>query len=368
MLNKVKTTLISGALALLAGCGGGSESDDGRVAVAATAGEGGTISPATQRVTKGSQATLTVQPSSIYDIQSVTGCGGNLNGTTYQTGAVNADCSVTASFKLKPLAISVSGVSERIAESATTPLTISVENAKNSASVTAKAIGGYGSTFVSIEPASNGMFNLVTKNVDREAAVQLEITAQDGADATRIVTQRLTVLIENSSFSTSLARYKVISANAPRILALTEEKVISKALNDAVAVLALKDNMATSSSVGSSNTSYTDLESRLNQKSVDAYLAGTINDAELTAAMNSIEALMAEHVAPYINSINAVMPKIAALGVPVTSTQTWHINPEINSISLFVGNTELGSISEGAWVFKPEFEYIDGLINSECVL
>lgn len=364
-----KLTLVSTTLALLVGCGGGGggDNDDGRVAVSASAGEGGTISPATQRITKGTQATLTVQPNSIYDIQSVTGCAGSLNGATYQTGAVNADCSVTASFKLKPLALTLPGVSERIAENATTPLNVVVENAKNTAIVTAKIIGGYGATFVTIESVGNGVFNLIARNIDREAPVQLEITAQDGTDTTRTVTQRLTVLIENTSFSASLARYKVIAANAPRILALTEEKAVSKALTDAAAVLDLKGNVAvTSTAVSTSNTTSTELELLLNQKSVDAYIAGTINDAELTTAMNSIETLMTEHVAPYISSINSVMPTIAAQGVPAALTQTWHINPELNTISLFIGNSELGQVTEGKWVFKSGYEYLNGLINSEC--
>ena len=184
------------------------------------------------------------------------------------------------------------------------------------------------------------------------------------------MTQRLTVSVENSSFSASLARYKAISANAPRILALTEEKSVSKALNDAAAILALKNNVATTSptAVGTSNTTHADLETEFNKKPVDAYIAGTINDAALTAAMNNIETLMDAHVAPFVTSINAAMPTIAAQGVPAATAQTWLINPEINTVSLFVGNPELGAISEGAWVFKPSFAYLDGLINSECAL
>lgn len=367
MSNTFKMTLISVALVLLAGCGGGGGSDDdGRVAVTATAGEGGSISPGAQRVTKGSQATLTVQPSGIYDIQNVTGCAGSLSGTTYLTGPVNADCTVTATFKLKPLAMTLSGASERIAENATTPLTVRVENAKNGATLTTKVLRG--GDVVTVTPSGTGSFSLVAKDVDREASVELEITAQDGTDTTRTVTQRLTVSVENTSFSASLARYQVIAANAPRILALTEERVVSKSLNDAVAVLALKDNVATAASVIAANNTYADLETEFNKKPVDAYIAGTINDAALTAAMNNIETLMDAHVAPFITSINAAMPTIAAQGVPAATAQTWLINPEINTVSLFVGNPELGAISEGAWVFKPSFAYLDGLINSECAL
>lgn len=359
--------LISGTVVLLAGCGGGGD-EDGRVVVTATSGEGGTISPSTQRVAQGGQATLTVQPNSIYEIQSVTGCGGSLNGTTYQTSAVNSDCTVTAIFGLKPLAITLTGVSERIAENSTTPLTVRIENAKSSATLTAKVING--GNVVTVTPSGTGSFSLVAKDVDREASVELEITAQDGTDTTRTVTQRLTVSVENTSFSASLARYQVIAANAQRILALTEERVVSKSLNDAASVLTLKNNVATTSTtaVNASNTTYADLETELGKKQVDAYLAGTINDTQLAAAMNNIETLMTAHVAPYVSSINAVMPIIAAQGVPAVTTKTWHISPELNTISLFVGNTSLGQVTDGAWVFKTDFEYLNGLINSQCAL
>jgi predicted esterase len=66
--------------------------------VNATAGSGGTVSPATQKVNAGATATVTVAPNAGFSVSSVTGCGGTLAGTTYTTAAINADCSVSASF------------------------------------------------------------------------------------------------------------------------------------------------------------------------------------------------------------------------------------------------------------------------------
>jgi RHS repeat-associated protein len=74
--------------------------------VTPSAGTGGTISPSTaQIVNSGSTASFTVAPNSGFQIVSVTGCGGTLSGTTYTTGAITADCSVTATFiALAPIA------------------------------------------------------------------------------------------------------------------------------------------------------------------------------------------------------------------------------------------------------------------------
>lgn len=66
--------------------------------VTASAGTGGTISPSSATVNSGKTASFTVTPSTGYSIASVTGCGGTLKGNTYTTGAITADCTVSASF------------------------------------------------------------------------------------------------------------------------------------------------------------------------------------------------------------------------------------------------------------------------------
>jgi len=66
--------------------------------VTATAGAGGTISPASVPVLIGATTQLTLAPKSGYAVSSVTGCGGTLSGITYTTAAASADCAVTATF------------------------------------------------------------------------------------------------------------------------------------------------------------------------------------------------------------------------------------------------------------------------------
>ena len=71
----------------------------------ATAGSGGSISPASSSVLPGSRGTFTVTPSNGYRTKSVTGCSGTLSGNTYTTGTITAACSVSASFELVPYTI-----------------------------------------------------------------------------------------------------------------------------------------------------------------------------------------------------------------------------------------------------------------------
>ncbi len=89
-------------------------------AVTATAGNGGTISPSSAAVNSGSTTTLTVTPNSGYAISSVTGCGGTLSGSTYTTGAISGNCTVTASFVAQYAVTTTAGVGGTISPSSAT--------------------------------------------------------------------------------------------------------------------------------------------------------------------------------------------------------------------------------------------------------
>jgi hypothetical protein len=69
--------------------------------VTPSAGSGGAIAPSTpQTVDDGGTTTFTLTPDAHYRIDGVTGCGGTLDGDTYTTGAITADCTVTATFAI----------------------------------------------------------------------------------------------------------------------------------------------------------------------------------------------------------------------------------------------------------------------------
>ncbi|MGD0885998.1 MAG: fibronectin type III domain-containing protein, partial [Thermodesulfovibrionales bacterium] len=77
--------------------------------VTPAAGANGSISPATaQTVNYNGTEVFTVTPSSGYSIASVTGCGGTLSGSTYTTGVVTANCTVTASFAMNTYTVTPS--------------------------------------------------------------------------------------------------------------------------------------------------------------------------------------------------------------------------------------------------------------------
>jgi membrane-bound inhibitor of C-type lysozyme len=63
-----------------------------------SAGTGGSISPTSATVNYGSSTSFTINPTTGYSINAVSGCSGSLSGSTYTTGAITASCTVSASF------------------------------------------------------------------------------------------------------------------------------------------------------------------------------------------------------------------------------------------------------------------------------
>lgn len=70
----------------------------GRVATA-SAGTGGTILPASSTVADGATTTFTITTASGYTLDRISGCGGTLSGNTYTTGTLNANCSISVSYR-----------------------------------------------------------------------------------------------------------------------------------------------------------------------------------------------------------------------------------------------------------------------------
>lgn len=82
------------------GGGGGGEGDGGTPSytVSTSAGANGAISPGSASVDQGGTTSFTLTPDPGFRIDAVSGCGGSLSGGTYTTGAITADCTITASF------------------------------------------------------------------------------------------------------------------------------------------------------------------------------------------------------------------------------------------------------------------------------
>jgi cytochrome c peroxidase len=105
----LKIALFIPTIFLLAACGGGevnnaadSNTPSPTYNVLTYSNNGGTITPASRTVQSGQTTSFTLTPNEGFTLGTVTGCGGSLNGNIYTTGAITANCSVTAVFNAIP--------------------------------------------------------------------------------------------------------------------------------------------------------------------------------------------------------------------------------------------------------------------------
>ncbi len=104
--------------------------------VSATAGNGGSIDPASTDVAFGGSTNFTVTPDTGYAIADVSGCGGTLDGNTYTTGAITAACVVNASFAINTYTVSgvagaggsIGPASATVDHGSTTNFTVTVDS------------------------------------------------------------------------------------------------------------------------------------------------------------------------------------------------------------------------------------------------
>ena len=93
---------VSILLSACGGGGGGGGDDTSDYTVSGVAGSNGAVSPSSRTVSEDASTTFTITPDSGFEIDSVSGCGGSLSGNTFTTGAITADCTVTANFVAIP--------------------------------------------------------------------------------------------------------------------------------------------------------------------------------------------------------------------------------------------------------------------------
>jgi len=143
--------------------------------VTASAGTGGSISPATASVDHGTTTAFTVTPQSDYIIASVTGCGGSLNGSTYTTSAVTAACAVNASFLKKVATTAISGVWTGTDTSRPAYITVTSES---------------DDSFLKVVPiAADGSFTLTGLDASRKYIVEPEQSGTRVSTSSRVNTQ-----------------------------------------------------------------------------------------------------------------------------------------------------------------------------------
>ena len=102
-----------------------------RFTVTVSAAGSGTVSPGTTEVAFGATASFDVTAAPHYGVNAVTGCGGALAGSTYTTGAVDGDCTVSATFGNSAPSIGAIGDLVVLEDSAARVMLVDVEDVES---------------------------------------------------------------------------------------------------------------------------------------------------------------------------------------------------------------------------------------------
>jgi hypothetical protein len=150
------------------------------VTTAADPEAGGTLDPVSADVEHGATADFVVVPATGYHTESVSGCGGSLSDSTYTTGPVTADCTVTVLFGKDIHTLSILLLGEESGSVLTDGLTCGSEGCAGQYAygdrVVLKIIPDAGSRIVDIrvDGVSVGAANMLTlRNITGDHTVEI---------------------------------------------------------------------------------------------------------------------------------------------------------------------------------------------------
>lgn len=251
-------------------------------------------------------------------------------------------------------------------------VTVTVNNAINTLSSELIIVSGTtGADAVVVNKVNNTSFTIKAADVDRKRDVSLKLTVKDGTDPQRQYTTTFSVTVNNTSFAPTLAEIEVASAQKDRLVNLNEEKVFLGSLRDIATVLGedpakIAADIAAGSGVTGSSEALSMAIDTLNQGMAD-YASGTVGEATLKDQYNQFKTTLSEYSNTTKTELNALLAVLSKDGKQPVQLTEYMINADLSSISLVVGNPDLGDVTDGVWTYKPEFDYLNALMtNADC--
>ncbi len=266
--------------------------------ITASTGAGGTITPTSTLVAQGASTTFVIAPQTGYAIADVTatGCTGTLNGTTYSTGAITADCTLNVTFvEADTLTVtasagtggSITPTSVSIVSGATVTFTVYPQSGYAINTVTANGCNGtlVGNTFttdavttncnisatfsgslhsVTASADANGTISPPSSNVTHGESVALTLTPNSGYRVANVTTTGCTGTLSQLTVTTGpiTADCAVAATFAPALASTRVTRVAtggshSCALTEAGEVLCWGDNFFGELGIGSTTRTWT---------------------------------------------------------------------------------------------------------------
>lgn len=290
---------------------------------------------------------------------SLTACGGggSSGGTGGGTGGSGGG-TVTP----QPFTASVNTIGT-MSEGQSAQLVFTTSNATAQVSTTVESTAG-----LTITKVNETTYTIAAPaDVDRNISYALTWSAQDGTDSTRKKTGTQNVAVNNVSFDAALSTISTFADSLDRLIGFTEEKMLISALKDVADVLGNSETNVASASIEPQDIASLTASIESVSKGQSDYAQGKIADTELMGIYSDAVANLNTVSTPYKNELNHYLAIIAQDGKARVTAGDYIINADLGSVSMFTGNTDLGAINAGQWVFNENVAYLGGLLaNTGC--
>ncbi len=316
--------------------------------VTGTAGSGGTISPSSRTVNSGQTTTFTVTPNSGYTA-SASGCGGSLSGTTYTTGAITSNCTVTATFTAASVPPTPTNLTATPGACGTGTINVSWTASSgatgyilldNGNTIYTGANTSYSHTGLSA--GSSHAYNVAATNANGTSGNTSTVSAfAPSACSAPVVTLSAKIILSNGAeFSRAWQKMPVTFKNSTDKIRLTWN-----ATNSPTSCTADGDWSGTKTSSGTEDIPPS--TPKIYNFTLTCTGAGG-SDSE-TVQVEAVPDTSMPNLVPDFASVN--IPDTITIGVPVTLTaKVKNTGSSATSASPGWGNSNLGSYSRGSFI------------------
>lgn len=202
-------------------------------------------------------------------------------------------------------------------------------------------------------------------DINKELAAKVDVIASDSHSSARASLQ---IYVINESVKAIFDTLKPLQEAIPTFLEQNEEITLLHRVSQLIEITGTYEESIKAKAFLESLREVPDassaeaLKSQLNLAIEEEYLAGekTEEDVKTLLALITInlEIFMELAIEPVNSSLKLIPTNILELEVSEAA-----FSPDLNVLSRFVGNTKLGRVEDGQWVFKDEYLFLQHIID-----
>ncbi|MCH8538590.1 MAG: hypothetical protein LAT66_12570 [Alkalimonas sp.] len=361
------------AISLLVGCG----SSDPEFDITVSSTGSGTVSPTTQQVKQGRNTQFTVTPAAGHQVIRVTGCGGQLTGTSYAISSVQGNCQVNAEFA-PIMSVSVSNVPDVMDEQSSGTISLDISNPYGMVRLDVNALDG--AEWVTIESSvQDKIISIEVAELFQEHSLTLSIVVGDDSPA-QSVAKQVTIPLRNSSaqhrleflqyLATKFAFENIDPDNFNPATLAADKTLVAKRLYRVAQMGGFMSSSAYEALTQQTRIAMfdTNVDVLLNiefiAKALERdYNEQTVDETELAETTSMLVKDLAVLVTPYRQKVELIANHLPEQMVPDISADTYYFTTNPARMSLYVGNPKFGQQTDDGWRFNDAYSFLSFLMD-----